>query len=405
MRKMLSMSLPLLVLAAGFCGCTFNKKEREEKVFQGYVEYFKSVYDVMEKNYYLPVTAQAFEQFVAEFKSKIFGPQVKDKTKIDDAVKHVGTGIMVSKLKSSEDPFTNFFPPQVVKEFKQSVLGYAGDIGIEGYVKDSRFLITQVEPRSDAFKKGIRISDEILKINDNPVADIPADSIKKIFSPEIESKVVLELFSPSTNQVYTASVASSQYFKQSVFLIPTTNAEVSCLKIKFFNEETGNEMRTAIDDLNRSKIRKLILDLRDNSGGPPLAAWDMAGAFLPKDQKLFYFQKRNSEPQGLVSTESPVLYEGTMLVLINKGTGSAAELFAGILQAYNRAGLVGTNSAGQVFLKSLFDLSDGATLELTVAKGYLFNGNPISAEGLKPDIAMADDNQLLASVVSIFTKQ
>jgi C-terminal processing protease CtpA/Prc len=69
------------------------------------------------------------------------------------------------------------------------------------------------------------------------------------------------------------------------------------------------------------------------------------------------------------------------------------------MQAYRRAELIGQHTAGMVYLKSIFDLKDGASLELTVAKGYLFDGNPISADGLKPDVALPDDANLLASAV------
>jgi carboxyl-terminal processing protease len=390
------------MMSFSFYGCT-NKKKVEETL-QGYIAYFQSVYDIMDQNYYLPVNKDIFDGFVSEFKNKIFQTQVKDKTKVDDGIKHIGTGILVAKLKQPNDPFTNFFPPQMAKEFKNEVLGAAGDIGVDGYLKDARFFITQVEPRSDAFAKGVLIGDQITKVEGTPVGEISPENIKKMFTAPVGSEVNLEIFSPKTNATVPLTLKSTQYFKQSIFRIPTTNPQVVCLQVRFFNEETGNDMRRLIDTLNKEGVTKLIIDLRNNGGGPPLAAWDISGIFLEPEQRLFYFQRRNGGAQGLVVAPSEVKFPGEMAVLINKGTGSAAELFAGILQAYQKARLIGTPSAGLVYLKSLFDLKDGATLELTVAKGYLFNGNPIDADGLKPDIVSSDDANLLNLAVTELEK-
>lgn len=381
------------------------RKKRVEATFQGYVAYLKSAYELMDKNYYAPVDRGLFDSFLQEFRTRIFDKQVRDKSQVDNGIKHIATGILVARLKNPADPFTNFYPPQLVRDLKQSALGFTmGDIGLEGYVRDGTFIITQVEPRSDAAKKEIAIGDAVLKIEGKPVAELTEDAIKKIFTPPVGQEVGLDLFSATKNAAYAARLTSLQYFKQSVFAVPTANPQVACLKIKFFNEETGNEMRSLVDSLNRATISKLVIDLRDNGGGPPLAAWDIAGIFIGPQQRLFYFQRRDTAPMGLVSQPSPVLYQGQVVILTNRGTGSASELFAGIMQAYSRARLVGANSAGQVYLKSLFDLSDGATLELTVARGYLFTGQPIDPEGLKPDVTMDTGDSLLNNAVAMMVQ-
>ena len=394
--------LSISVLSMMSYGC--SNKTVVNKTLSEYTDYFKSVYDIFDKNYYLPVNKEAYDRFLEAFKLKIF-PQVKDKTKLDESVKQTGTGIMVTQfLKDPSDPFTNFFPPQLVKQLKESSLGYGSDIGIEGSFKDNRYIISQVEPRSDAFKKGVSIGDEIIKIEDKAISDIPEDMIAKIFSPPENQEVSLEIVSNKTASSYKVKLASTKYFKQSIFNVVTPDPKVACFKIKFFNEETGNDFRGMIDTLNKNNINKLIIDLRDNGGGPPLAAWDMSGVFLDPDQKLFYFQKRDTPAMGLVATASKVRYNGSMAVIINKGTGSAAELLSGIMQAYNRAKIIGENSAGQVYLKSFFDLSDGATIQLTVAKGFLFNGNPIDKDGLKPDAVMTDPKNIISYAVDLLNK-
>lgn len=395
MSKITGAIVVVIVLIASAFLFNVAKHRRVEATYQAYVDYFKAAYDILDKNYYIPVNQDVFKSYIAEFKKKIFEPQVKDKTRVDSGIKHIGTGILVARLKDPADSFTNFFPPQMVKAFKEDALGMRGDIGIDGILKDGVYTITQVEPRSDALKKGIAVGDQIVKIENKPVLSLTAEVIRNIFSPPLGQEVALDVLSSKTNAIVSFKVLSTQYFKQSVFLFPTADASVACIQLKFFNESTGSEMRGLIEGLNKKNISKLIIDLRNNGGGPPLAAWDISGIFLEPEQKLFYFLKRNSAPMGLLSSPSPVKYNGAMAVLTNKGTGSAAELFAGILQSYKRAQLIGENSAGKVFLKSIFDLSDGATMEVTVAKGYLFTGNPIDAGGLKPDVIVTDSEDLL----------
>ncbi len=378
-----------------------KRKPADDPTFKAYVKYFDSVYEIMAKEYYQPVSPKAYQDFVEEFKDKIYKPQVKDKTRVDDNVKHAGTGFLVMRLKSPDDQFTNFIPPSMVTQYKESVLGFGGDIGLEGVMEAGHFRITQVEPRSDSYKKGIAIGDQVLKISGQPVDGMTIEQVMKFFSPELGKEVVLDVLSSKTGQTQSVSVVSTQYFKQSVFPQPTSDPNVACLQLRFFNQETGNDMRAFIDGINKNNISKLILDLRNNGGGPPLAAWDIAGIFLDPEQRLFYFKKRDKPSTGLISSFSPVNYKGQMVILTNKGTGSAAELFSGIMQAYRRSGLIGENTAGQVFLKSLFDLSDGATLQLTVAKGYLFNDNPIDAGGLKPDIPVGAGADPLNIAVSV----
>lgn len=401
MKSLIGMlGIVVVILAVCLYGCTKTKPVSPLKY---YTDYLKSVYDIMDKEYYLVVSKDTFDQFMEYFQNRIF-PQIKGNNKIDEGIKHIATGILVSRLKSVDDPFTNFYPPQIVKDFKASVLGFGADLGIDGILKEGRFVVSHVEPRSDAFKKGISVGDQVIKIDNLLVANLKEDQVRQKISFPEGTVVPLEVFFPKTNTTASLTVISQKYFKQSVFVVPLAIPNVSCLKIKFFNEMTGQDLREIINGVNKNNIKKLILDLRDNTGGPPLAAWEISGIFLKPEEKLFYFLKKNSPPQGLLTPVSNVQYKGALAILVNKNTGSASELFSGIMQAYHRASLIGQNTAGKVYLKSLFDLSDGATLELTVAKGFLFDNNPVDNNGLKPDIKTEDDDTALKEAIAYVEK-
>jgi len=131
----------------------------------------------------------------------------------------------------------------------------------------------------------------------------------------------------------------------------------------------------------------LILDLRGNPGGPPLAAREIASFFLPGGGEFAYFQKRD---QPKASLDVPVIpdqykYDGPMAILVDEGSGSSAELFSGILQRRHRAVLLGKNTAGQVFLKSMFPFEDESMLLLVTARGHHPDGAVFSFSGLTPD--------------------
>lgn len=139
----------------------------------------------------------------------------------------------------------------------------------------------------------------------------------------------------------------------------------------------------------------MIIDLRGNPGGSPLAAREISSFFLPAGEEFAYFQRNNKPKAELDVPELPQEhhYDGPLAILIDEGSGSASELFSGVMQQRRRAVLLGENSAGQVFLKSMFPLEDESMLLLVTARGHYPDGQVFSFQGLTPDRHVASMNQ------------
>jgi carboxyl-terminal processing protease len=188
---------------------------------------------------------------------------------------------------------------------------------------------------------------------------------------------------------------SREYFKQGVFIKPTGIPDIYCLDLQKFNQGTPEDFSRLLGVLALRSPKGLIIDLRGNPGGPPLAARAISAFFLPNGEPLVYFEGRTRPRADLDIPVIPSQYhvDWPMVVLVDEGTGSASELFSGVLQDRGRAVILGEDTAGQVLLKSMFDLSDGSKLALVNARGHFPDGRPFPFTGVHPDEVFPQDQK------------
>ena len=174
------------------------------------------------------------------------------------------------------------------------------------------------------------------------------------------------------------------------------NSSIGYLRVEKINQEAATALDEEVHKLAREKnVQGLILDLRGNPGGPPLAAQEISGFFLNPGEEFAYFQKKG---QPKASLDVPVVpeqyrYTGPLVILVDKGSGSSSELFSGVLQRRKRAVLMGTNTAGQVMLKSMFNFKDGSMVLLVTSRGHFPDGNTFSFQGLTPDYYVSKNQE------------
>jgi C-terminal peptidase prc len=422
--KIKSLSISILLTAVCFCSC----KDREayieavryarnhsaasenpsvktaeasghEDPYQTYVIFFEEVYKTMDTNYYASVSREKFDHFVESFKNKIY-PQLKGEKKSDNYVKWRGAAYLIEKLKTDEDIFSAFYPPEPAHEFKQEALdqkiarpGKPMELGIVGEKVEQGFKTTQVEPRVDAYEKGLRIGDILIKIDDADLAALPVEKIREMLTPIVGTKVKIEYVAVADHHVHVIQVEPREYFKQSVFPINIPVDGIYGLRIEHFNRMTGEDVYRFLNYFRQhGPIKGLVLDLRGNPGGPPLAARELSSFFLKGGADFAYFQ-RKGQPKSVLDVPlipQELKYDGPLVILIDKGSGSASELFSGILQREGRAALMGVNSAGQVMMKSMFNFIDGSMALLITSRGYDAHGVPFPFTGLEPDRKIAD---------------
>lgn len=358
---------------------------KNESFMKPYFDFMQEVFDTMDREYYLPVSKEAYDSFKNEFKNKVL-LRLKDKTNLVEDIKYAGAGLLVQKLKEPRDIFSAFIPPIQAEEFKSEVLGYELGIGITGHIMEKGYLIEKVELRSDSYAKGIRMGDIILKINNEDVLKLPEDKLKSFLYPELGKLVNLEILFKETNKTASVEVKTIEFFKETLASIPTGIPGMYYIKINQFNQKTGDDFIMLIKYFMSRGMNRLVIDLRGNAGGPPLAAREIANIFYTPGTEMFYFQRKNRPKVLLKTLPSPVYFTGEIAVLVDKGTGSSSELFSGIMQYYKRAIIIGNEpSAGRTFLKSMFNFEDKSMLMLVTSAAYLANGQTYSLDGIQPD--------------------
>lgn len=374
--------------------------------YKPYLKLLEEVYNKMDEAYYKPVSRAAYDRYVEKYKVSVLS-KVDDKTKRIDKIAYMGAGLMVNMLKDPHDKFTNFIPPKEAKEYSQKVYGYELGIGIEGHMSEKGYAVDHVQIRSDAFNKGVRPTHIILKIDSLDVKALDEKKIRELLYPPLNSVVKLEVLGPKSGKISTCEVKCQEYFNETVKNIDTGRAGIACLKIAAFNRMTGEDLKNYIKELDPKKTKLVILDLRDNPGGPPLAVHELSGIFLPPKEKLFYYKKKNSVEFGLLTPTSDVHYNGPLVILINKRSGSASEIMAAIFKEYKRGFVMGTEpTAGMAFLKSTFTFEDGSMLAMITGDAFLFNGVLLDTGGVTPNyIIPADVKDTLGFVADKYLKK
>ena len=368
-----------------------DQNSEEYKTYRSYLDFFEEIYETMEQNYYYPVKREDFERFIDKFDEEIYG-KLEQKQLFDEFVNVRSGALVVDFLKTKEDIFSRLYPSQVVDDFKEEVLGKRSDLGIEGQLIDGEYRVSFIEPRSDAYAKGLRENDIVIAIDRTKVSELTQDEIVEKLTPEIDLVVKIVYVNSESQKKKTVSVKAQEYFKQTVFPVMIHIPDVYCFQIQRFNRKTSEDLSRYLLVMNQQGPTALVLDLRGNPGGPPLAAREIASFFLTPGDEFAYFQHKGDEKNVLDVPRIPdqYLYRGPIAILIDKESGSASELFSGIMQKQNRALLFGSRTAGQVFLKSMFNLENESMLVLVTARGHFPDGDIFKFEGLIPQFYVDD---------------
>ncbi|HNX90674.1 MAG TPA: S41 family peptidase [Candidatus Omnitrophota bacterium] len=361
-------------------------KKKDPEYYKPYLDFLATVYDIMEKEYYAPVDRYKYEQYIEMYKRSILS-QLNPNDGFVQMIAWRGAGLMIEGLRTPEDHFTAFIPPKIAKEYSKEIYGKKMDIGISGTMTPKGYSITFVEKRSESFKQGIRTGDMLLEINDKDVKGLKPEDVVSLLQPLENTKVKLKIISPVSNAVKIYEITPNEYFKETVFKTETNTPGVFCLRIPKFNQMTSPDLEEFIRDINKSQAKMLIIDLRSNPGGPPLAVKELAAMFIPPQYKLFYYQKKNTPLFGLTTAGSKTYYTGPLMIMIDRGSGSASEVMAGTFKAYKRAVIVGQEpTAGMAYLKSTHNFPDGSMLALLTGTCFLFNGEKLGSDGVIPDL-------------------
>ncbi|MEC8126109.1 MAG: S41 family peptidase [Pseudomonadota bacterium] len=362
----------------------------------------KNIRNILSSLLFIPLAAQATEQSsdvesldtlrafieVYEHIKGEYVEEIDDQTLLNDAING-----MLTKL----DPHSGYLKPRDVSSLRDSTSGSFGGIGIEMDVIDG--LIEVIAPIDDspASRAGILAKDIITHVDDESVRDISLQEAIEILRGPLGSAVTLGILREVEGQPQEVIVS----LERAVIRVTSVKHEmlphgIGYLRISQFQNRTGPDLIKAISNFqSQGEFNGLILDLRNNPGGVLSAAIEVTDAFI--NEGLIVSTKGRDEflDSKYEATNETVLADQPIVVLINGGSASAAEIVAGALQDHERAVLIGNPSFGKGSVQTILALENEYALKLTTALYYTPNGRSIQATGIQPTIQVSEGEALI----------
>ncbi|MFM2295461.1 MAG: hypothetical protein RLZZ350_1874 [Verrucomicrobiota bacterium] len=300
------------------------------------------------------------------------------------------------------DPHSEFLPPSKYKALQDDTQGQFGGVGIIITVKDGQ--LTVVTPMEDTpgFRAGILAGDRIVKIDGHPATKFGQDEAVKFLRGEPDTVVTVTVFRPSTGATKDLKVTRAIINVAAVKDVnnkkefPLGADKIGYVRLIQFSEKIADELEVALVRLKAQGMKALILDLRENPGGLLEQAVAVSEKFLPRGQLVVSTEGPNpinhARHQANGSGDELVDKTGAplpLVILVNTGTASAAEIVTGCLQDVRRGTVVlGEKTFGKGSVQNILPLGDGNALKLTVAKYYTPSHRVIHEHGIEPDITV-----------------
>ncbi|MBD2525959.1 MULTISPECIES: carboxyl-terminal processing protease CtpA [unclassified Nostoc] len=316
--------------------------------------------------------------------------KVLEKPLTDSNASYAAIGKM---LKSLDDPFTRFLDPEQYRSLKVNTSGELTGVGLQIVLNPETGKLEVVAPiaGSPADKAGIRPRDRILKIEGVPTKNLTLDEAATKMRGPSGSLVTLLIErdgEPETEIRLTRDrIALNPVVSE--LRVSTEGTSIGYLRLTQFNANASTELAHAISSLEKKGAAAYILDLRNNPGGLLQSGIEIARQWL--DTGTIVYTVNRQGIQGSFEAFGPALTNDPLVILVNQGTASASEILAGALQDNGRAQLVGETTFGKGLIQSLFELSDGSGLAVTIAKYETPQHRDINKLGIKPDKVISQD--------------
>jgi len=304
-------------------------------------------------------------------------------------------GAINGMVSSVGDPYTAFFKPESAKIFKEDVNGSFSGIGAEiGFRKGILTIISPLE-NSPAEKAGLKIGDSILKVDDESTANMSLETAVSKIRGEEGKEVALTILAVEDDKTKEVKI------KRGKIEIPTIKSEIkngNIGYIKLYNF-TGNSLDlfdNAVNDLLQKGAQRFVIDLRGNPGGYLDYAIEMASMVVPKGDVIVsedFGSGNGKEKKDHRSIGYKTLEGVPMVVLVNEGSASASEIFAGAVKGKAHIKIVGTKSFGKGSVQELVELPNDTFLKVTIAKWLTPDGTSIQDDGITPDVDVEQDEE------------
>jgi carboxyl-terminal processing protease len=288
----------------------------------------------------------------------------------------VKTGI--DAMLESLDPYTNYIPEDMVEDYRTLNTGQYGGIGAYTRKIGNRTVVTMVLEGYTAQKSGLKIGDEVLKIDNIDLAKLEPGQEGHLMKGQVGTPVSLTVKRMGSDQPIKLDFKREKIKVSNVPYFGMLENNIGYIQLLEFTPDAGKEVKTALIALKEKGATSVVLDLRNNPGGLLHEAVNICNIFLPKGKLVVSTKGKIQEHnQNYETLNAPVDTEMPVTVLINRGSASASEIVAGTLQDYDRAVIVGEKSFGKGLVQVSRPLSYNSQLKVTTAKYYTPTGRCI----------------------------
>ncbi|MBS1557646.1 MAG: S41 family peptidase [Bacteroidetes bacterium] len=283
----------------------------------------------------------------------------------------------IDAMLSSLDPYTNYIPEDEVEDYRTLNTGQYGGIGASTINLGNRIVVNMIFENYPAYKNGLKIGDEIIKINDLELSKLTVDESNRLMKGQVGTVVKISVKRFNHDHLIDLEFKRE---KIKINIVPyfgmITGTDVGFIQLTEFTNECSRELKKGIQSLKDQGAKKLILDLRGNPGGHLNEAIDICNFFIAKN-KLVVTTKGKSEQHNYETQNNPLDETLPLIVLINRGSASASEIVAGTLQDYDRAVIMGERSYGKGLVQMGKPFIYNSYIKITTAKYYTPSGRCI----------------------------
>jgi len=301
----------------------------------------------------------------------------------------------ISGMVDGLDPHSNYMDAKSFNDMQVDTNGRFGGLGMEVTMTDGLVKVVSPIDNTPAAKAGILAGDVITQVDDQPIKGMALDLVVAKLRGPVGSKVKLQVtrkdLAAPLNFTLTREVIKIQSVKDHA-----EGTDVGYIRITQFNDLTTDELKAALKDLAtkipEAQVKGYVLDLRNNPGGLLDQAVSVSDAFLNRGEVVSIRGRSPGDSERFDAKSGDLIHGKRLIVLINGGTASAAEIVSGALQDHKRATILGTRSFGKGSVQTIIPLGEGnGALRLTTARYYTPSGRSIQAQGITPDIRVVED--------------
>ena len=299
------------------------------------------------------------------------------------------------------DPFSQFMEPEVYKEMKTETEGSFGGLGIRIALREGSLIVITPLPGTPAYRLGVLPEDRIIKIDAEDTKDFSLFEAVKRLRGQPGTSVKITVAREGVKDPIEFNIT------REVIKIETVRSRmledgIGYIRLIEFSKNSGDDLLSALKTLGAQGMKSLVFDLRNNPGGLLPVAIDICKTFVGDDKLVVYTEGRTQRRQDFRADKQALYGALPMAVLVNKGSASASEIFAGCVQDHRRAIIIGSQTFGKASVQTVMPLQkapDGYGLRLTTARYFTPKGRAIHGVGLTPDILVEVPREVEAKLM------